>query len=150
MDYHAGEVFSFNTIWANPQLLFNLSSPGYLGITYDRFNDSLWISNFNGNTVADYTLGGVFISSFNTPFSLISSLAMDVDGTLWMGSQSTFGTFYNYSTAGAFLGSVFYPALVTQNTLGGEIAATPEPNTLGLLETGLAGAFGLLRRIRRS
>jgi hypothetical protein len=151
VDFRAGGVFSFDTNWANPQLLFNLSSPGYLGITFDRFNNSLWISTFdNGNTVADYTLGGVLISSFNTSFGSISSLAMDVNGTLWMGSQNTFGTFYNYSTAGAFLGSVFYPALANQNTLGGEIAATPEPGTLGLLGAGLAGAFGLLRRRRRS
>jgi len=148
-----GRVFSFDTNWTNPQLLFSLNVFGYLGITYDRFNNSLWLSKFSGgNRVADYTLGGVLISSFNTPFSSISSLAMDVNGTLWMGSQGTLGTFYNYSTAGAFLGSVFYPALANQNTLGGEIAATatPEPGTLGLLATGIAGGFGLLRRLRRS
>jgi hypothetical protein len=64
------------------------------------------------------------ISSFTVPFSNITCLAVDpADNTLWMGSQNTEGTFYQYSKSGTALGSVFYPALSGQNTIGGEFQA---------------------------
>jgi hypothetical protein len=149
VDYFAGGVYSFDTNWANPQLLFSVGVGGDLGITYDPFNNSLWISAFNGTSVSDYALDGSLLSSFNATFGSISSLAMDLDGTLWMGSQGTEGTFYHYDTNGNFLGSVFYADLADQNTLGGEIAIgvqTPEPSTLVLLGAGLAGALTRFRR----
>ena len=51
----------------------------------------------------------------------LAMIAVDpADNTLWMGSQNAQGSFYQYSKSGTALGSVFYPALASQNTLGGE------------------------------
>jgi len=70
------------------------------------------------------SLFGTLISSFTVPFTSITYRALDpTDNTLWMGSQNTEGMFYQYSKTGTQLSSVFYPALATQNTLGGEFQA---------------------------
>jgi hypothetical protein len=123
VDYNSGNVYSFNGDWTNPTLLF--SEPiGFLGITYDATDNSLWLANFNGTIVEHRSLFGTLISSFTVPFTSITCLALDpADNTLWMGSQNTQGTFYQYSKTGSQLSTVTYPALVTQNTLGGEFQA---------------------------
>jgi hypothetical protein len=146
IDYGAGGVYRFDQNWANPAFLFSVNASGWLGITYDPTNNSLWVSDFGGNTVADYSMSGTALSSFTTPFGAITSLAMDTNHTLWMGSQGTLGTFYNYSTAGALLGTVTYSQLLNQNTLGGEITSTPEPGTLLLIGTGVVALASRLRR----
>ena len=146
VDYSGGGVYRMNSDWSQSTLLFN-SVTNALGITYDPSNNSLWISSFNTNTVVDYSLTGTPLSSFSVPFSKITCLALDpADQTLWMGSQSTEGTFYQYSKAGAQLNTQFYSALANQNTLGGEFAV-PEPGTIGLL--GLGSAVLVLGAWRR-
>jgi hypothetical protein len=61
------------------------------------------------------------MSSFPVPFTSITCLALDpADNTLWVGSQNTEGSFYQYSKTGTQLSSVFYPAMAGSNTLGGE------------------------------
>jgi hypothetical protein len=144
-------VYQTDASWANPITLFNLGSGGFLGITYDPTNSSLWISNFSGSSVvADYSLAGTLLSSFTPSLTDVTSLAMDyADDTLWMGSQTTEGTFYQYSQLGVQLSSVTYAALEDQNTLGGEFAigAVPEPATLGMLGMAL-GALFAVRRVR--
>ncbi len=120
IDFNTGNVYSFNTDWTNPTYLFT-TAPGFLGITYDQTDNSLWLSNFNGTTVEHRSFFGTLISSFTVPLSSITCLALDPsDDTLWMGSQLTEGTFYQYSKTGTQLSSVFYPAMASQDTLGGE------------------------------
>jgi hypothetical protein len=138
VDYEVGGgVYQFDADWTNPVLLFSVPQ-GYLGITYDATNDSLWLSRFSGNTVANYSLSGSLLSSFVTPFDRISSLALDpADNTLWMGSQGTQGTFYQYSKAGVQLDTAFYPGLQSQNTLGGEFRVVPEASARALFACGV-------------
>jgi hypothetical protein len=128
VDFDTGDVFQFDTNWANPVLLFSVSS-AHLGITYDPTNNSLWISEYIGSDVENYTLAGELLSSFPTSVGAITSLALDpADNMLWMGSQATKGTFYQYSKAGLQFDTVTYHDLLSQNTLGGEFNFNvPEP-----------------------
>lgn len=149
VDFLSGAVYRFNADWTNPSVLFSLGNSGLLGITYDQTNNSLWISSFNGTSVSDYSLTGTLLSSFNASVPELSSLALDpADNTLWMGSQTTEGTFYQYSKTGTLLSTVTYADLVGQNTLGGEfaVASVPEPSAIALLGLGGALGLGLLRR----
>jgi len=147
VNYNIGSenVYQTDRNWQTPVALFQVPE-AYLGITYDRTNNSLWISNFNGTTVSDYSLTGTLLSSFNTTFSSITCLALDpADNTLWIGSQSTEGTFYQYSKGGVFLQSDTYAALANQNTLGGEFntAAPAVPEVSTTVSLGLLLALGL-------
>jgi hypothetical protein len=131
VDYNSGDVYATDLNWSNPQFLFT-TAPGFLGITYDPTDNSLWLSNFNCNVLEHRTLFGTLMSSFTTPFTAITCLALDpADNTLWMGSQSTQGTFYQYSKAGVQLSTVFYGSLTTQNTLGGEFQNSAAQSTSG-------------------
>jgi hypothetical protein len=59
------------------------------------------------------------------------SLALDpADGTLWMGSQGTLGTFYRYTQSGVLLQTRVYSSLARQNTLGGEFPVTNSASVL--------------------
>ena len=159
VNYNIGSenVYQTGRNWQTPVALFQVPE-AYFGITYDRTNNSLWISNFHGTTVGDYSLTGTLLSSFNTTFNSITCLSLDpADNTLWMGSQNTKGTFYQYSKGGVFLQSDTYAALANQNTLGGEFniaaPAVPEASTtvsLGLLLVlGLGGVTIAARRKTR-
>ena len=149
VDFGTGDVYSMGRDWSNPTQMFNVSGAGgsFLGITYDFSDNTMWVSGWTSGVVAHYSMTGTFLGSFNTPFNSISCLALDhATGTLWMGSQNQQGTFFQYSKAGAAMGSVFIEQLVPQNTLGGEFQAVPEPSTI----VGLAlGVFALLASRKR-
>lgn len=154
VSFSDGGVYRFNADWTNPTLLFNVDA-GYLGITYDSVTDTLWLSKYFDNQVENWSLSGSLLSSFAATQSALSSLALDpADNTLWMGSQRTEGTFYQYSKAGTLLDTEVYAGLAGQNTLGGEFAVSlaavvPEPASLtllGLATASLAGGYGVRRR----
>lgn len=139
MDFGTGTVYQTGLDWSSPTPLFTVGGGSYLGITYDFSDDTLWVSGWSQGIVEHRTLGGALLGSFATPFNSISCLALDdASGTLWMGTQTQQGTFFQYSKAGASMGSVFIEDLVTQNTLGGEFrAVVPEPATLFVVGAGL-------------
>ncbi|MBX9583940.1 MAG: PEP-CTERM sorting domain-containing protein [Gemmataceae bacterium] len=156
VDYFAGLVWRMDRNWANPVPLFNTFFGGFhaLGITYDSGTGTLWVSQWLGDGVFNFDLSGNVLSSFGTGFTNITSLGYDpADGTLWMGSQNTLGTFYQFSTGGTALGTQTYTALLGQNTLGGEFdinpgAVVPEPAGLSLLAAAVAVGAVRLRRKR--
>jgi hypothetical protein len=144
-----GRVYQTGRDYTNATSLFSLGVPGYLGITYDSANNSLWISGFYSTVVADYSLNGTLLSSFSTGHVENAALAMDpADHTLWLVHDDVngyVGWLEQYSTAGVLLSTgpnVGY-------TFGGEFnlaPATPEPGTLILFGSGILGLAGVLRR----
>jgi hypothetical protein len=83
--------------WQNPKVFFTFDTDGeYIGITYDPYNKSLWLSDYFTGAISDYTLKGKLLSSFATPLIPVA-LAFDrADGTLWF-SQDESSTLYQYS-----------------------------------------------------
>jgi hypothetical protein len=150
VDFASGAVYRCNLDWSAPTPMFSvpISQPGGgLGISFDPFNNSLWIANGN-QTVTDYSMSGARLSSFNTPGSYDFALAFDgADGTLWAMTDFYTGIFKQYSTSGTLLQSMNLGT--TFNIIGGEFALVPEPATLSLLTLGILG-LTLLRRCRKS
>ena len=157
-----GYVWSTMRDWSAPIDLFKPTGID-LGITYDPANNSIWVANFgSGTTISDYSLTGTFISSFDTHTTSMTALAFDPgDGTLWFGSQTTPGWFYQYSQSGVKEQSDFYSNLVNYdgkgdnyNTLGGEFnldpSPAPEPFTMSLGAAGIALAVRRRTKARRA
>ena len=101
-------VIATDLNWQNPVALFSI--PGahaldYLGIAYDPTNDSLWLSGYNTDVIADYSLTGTLLSSFSTGTGAQSIFALGLDPadeTLWFSLDQT-NMLYQYSRSGVLL-----------------------------------------------
>jgi hypothetical protein len=152
VDIFAGNVFSFDSNWANPVFLFNPSSgPAiWTGITYDATNNSLWLADVLNSTVADFTMSGALLGSFTTSAPNPVGLALDpADQTLWTTDDNLPGVIEQYDKSGNLLQVQTYPTLGA--TLNGiEFApatATPEPGVFGLAALGLLALIAFKNRV---
>ena len=148
VDYKNGGVYRTDRDYQNPTLLFSLA-PGYLAITYDRSNNSLWIAGwYASTTVSNYSMSGVLLSSFDTGSSDIGALALDpADQTLWMVLNTASGNLQQHSKSGKHLSTGSF----VNYTLGGEFdlgSTVPEPSTL--LMSGVAALGMAVRLLRRA
>jgi hypothetical protein len=149
INFQSGGVYQCNLDWSSPTPMFNATggSP-FLGISYDPFNNSLWVGN-GGDSITDYSLTGTPLSSFSTPGSADFALAFDgADGTLWAMSGFDSGSFNQYSTSGTLLQTMNITN--NDNIIGGEFAlvSVPEPTTLALASLGGLSLM-LFRRQRK-
>jgi len=145
VDYSTGWVYQTARDFTNPAALFNTGAYD-MGISYDRANNSLWVSGWGNTTVTDYSLSGAPLSSFSTGQIYNGALALDpADHTLWLVDYNS-GNLQQYSTAGALLST----GPNVGSAQGGEFnlqpTATPEPGTLTLFGSGVLGLAGVLRR----
>ena len=149
-DFSQNRVLRFNSGWTAPVSMFSIGGTvgDFLGITFDRFNNSLWISGWNTSEIRDYTLSGQLLSSFTVSHDENAALALDpATDTLWLANRNILGQLEEYSTSGQLLDTESLPALNGMNILGGEFQA-PEPATTSLLAVGLAVACLIKARTR--
>ncbi len=151
VDLFGGTVYQTARDFTNPIPIFSTGVYNDAGISYDAANNSLWISGDGPTIVADYSLSGTLLSSFNTGHQYNKALALDpADHTLWLVNDDSnsprHGYLEQYSTAGVLLSTGPYVGVA----YGGEfdLAAnpTPEPGTLIMFGSGILGLAGVLRR----
>jgi hypothetical protein len=137
-------VITTDLNWQHPAMLFTVSGAApedYLGTTCDPNNNSIWISGWNTDVIADYSMTGTLLSSFATGLNVMGALAFDpADGTLWFNHERS-NELFQYSTSGALLQSGTLGLPNIDAYFGGEFAEpvpsdVPEPATLFLLGTG--------------
>jgi hypothetical protein len=150
-----GAVVATDTSWGGlSTVLFTTGIGNDYGITYDKWNDSLWIQNYGTGNVTDYSMAGTILSSFGGVHDggAKTALAMDIDRTLWFANLARPGTLDHYDVNGNFLGTASYTGLGVAH--GGEIAqdfntsAVPEPGSIFSAALGGLITLGWLGRCR--
>ncbi len=151
-------VFRYNLDWSGGTNIFSISQNAF-GITYDGNHNSIWVGSYLGGGAKglfEYSMTGTFLSSFFPTLSgsglAIGALAYDaVDNSLWFSEFAGNGLLYQYTESGQFLSSVNVPGTLGYFT-GGEFqymeetSFAPEPGSIVLTLTGLAGILGFARR----
>ena len=149
----AGNVYQTNRDFSNPVLLFNVDHDlgnQSLGITYDPFNNSLWVSTLYGfdsnSEMLDYSLSGRFLKILSPLGTIASGLALDpADESLWLVDSNT-GRLTGFSQNYTFLGYGPYVGYAQGLEFNLGPTPTPEPGTLVLFGSGILGLAGLARR----
>jgi len=146
-DYRGGAAYRFDLDWANPQMLFNLPTERYdrLGITYDPWNDSLWISGWKDlDVVENRSMDGELLSSFTVGHTYSGALALDyADGTLWLYDWNISGRFEQWSRDGNLLDTLTLSGVWMPH--GGEFRI-PAPGAALLAVLGLSLVGWVKRR----
>jgi hypothetical protein len=152
VDFNTGNVYGMDRNWQGPSLLFT-AIPNDLGITYDRTNNSLWLSKFGGGPITDYSLTGAVLSGFTGVGG--GALALDpADNTLWTVTQGS-ETFSQYTKTGTLLQTKNYALPTGENILGGEFnivtaaSPVPEPSSVAAFVFVALGISGLMFRARK-
>ncbi len=77
VEWFSGTVFQNALDFTNPVIIFNIGATNPEGVSYDATNNSLWISDYSEYAVADYSLSGTLLTSFNTGHYENAALAFD-------------------------------------------------------------------------
>ena len=140
-----GNVFTLNDQTGAVISSFAVPGSSYTGVAFDGTH--LWASaGLSGQALYEFTTSGTLLLTLPLPFTC-GGVGYDVsDGTLWCGD---FGQVHHLTTAGVVLGgfttsaSNYHDGLETANLA---TTGVPEPGTLLLVGTGLAGLFTRLRK----
>ena len=149
-----GGVYKTDRDYTNATLLFTADQDS-IGISYQAANNSLWVADWVGTNVTNYTMGGTVLSSFSTGHSENGGLAYNPnDNTLWLVNDND-GILEQYSLGGTLLGNNDLGGAGTGYVLGAEFdlgggrgGAVPEPATWALMTSGFGLAGAALRRRR--
>jgi hypothetical protein len=145
-----GNVFAVNDQTGAILSSFAVANSSFTGVAFDGTN--LWTDGgLTSNNLFRYTTGGALLATIPLG-SVCGGVGYDAsDNTLWCGD---FGSVHHYSTTGVLLGSfnttsgAYHDGLEVAN-LTSAPTPVPEPSTLLLLGSGLAGlSFGVGRRRR--